>query len=213
MSFCVFSNQDTVLLIRILSLIQNITCRECQIRKRSPKTTVEGSKVFVLWEHTYHFFSTKSLLNKRLEIRVTPAAEIKDRVKHTPSAFEMQITVWLSTVSRALYLSWVQWGEYEIVFEYSPNGVLPFVGRVWKSFWGGAACHPYTLRRVCSADGDGGIDISEDKSNHLLIKPSTSRLLFSVGAGGHLWHWPVIYEHGNQGVDEGNVLCRLKAPC
>ena len=45
---------------------------------------------------------------------------------------------------------------------------------------------PYTLRRVCSADGDGGIDISEDKSNHLLIKPSTSRLLFSVGAGGHL---------------------------
>ena len=43
---------------------------------------------------------------------------------------------------------------------------------------------PYTLRRVCSADGDGGIDISEDKSNHLLIKPSTSRLLFSVGQGG-----------------------------
>ena len=43
---------------------------------------------------------------------------------------------------------------------------------------------PYTLRRVCSADGDGGIDISEDKSNHLLIKPSTSRLLFSGGQGG-----------------------------
>ena len=33
-------------------------------------------------------------------------------------------------------------------------------------------------------DGDGRIDISEDKSNHLLIKPSTSRLLFSVGEGG-----------------------------
>ena len=134
------------------SVSQNITCRECQIRKRSPKTTVEGSKVFVLWEHTYHFFSTKSLLNKRLEIRVTPAAEIKDRVKHTPSAFEMQITVWLSTVSMALYLSWVQWEEYEIVFEYSPNGVLPFVGRVWKSFWGGAACHQIEPS-VYSAEG------------------------------------------------------------
>ena len=33
---------------------------------------------------------------------------------------------------------------------------------------------PYTLRRVCGGrDRDGGIDISEDKSNHLLIKPST----------------------------------------
>ena len=42
---------------------------------------------------------------------------------------------------------------------------------------------PYTLRRVCSADGDGGIDISEDKSNHLLIKPSTRGLLCTVGGG------------------------------
>ena len=32
-------------------------------------------------------------------------------------------------------------------------------------------------------DGDGGIDISEDKSNHLLIKPSTRGLLYTVGGG------------------------------
>ena len=42
----------------------------------------------------------------------------------------------------------------------------------------------YSVEGLQRGDGDGGIDISEDKSNHLLIKPSTSRLLFSVGQGG-----------------------------
>ena len=134
------------------SVFQDLTSRECQIRKRYHRKYGWGEKSLCIVRTRIAFFSTKSLLNKHLEIRVTPAAEIKDRVKHTPSAFEMQITVWLSTVSMALYLSWVQWGEYEIVFEYSQNGVLPFVGRVWKSFWGGAACHQIEPS-VYSAEG------------------------------------------------------------
>ena len=50
---------------------------------------------------------------------------------------------------------------------------------------------PYTLRRVCicgeGGDGDGRIDISEDKSNHLLIKPSTRGLPFTMGG-----HWTAV---------------------
>ena len=53
----------------------------------------------------------------------------------------------------------------------------------------------YSVEGLQRGDGDGGIDISEDKSNHLLIKPSTSRLLFSVGQGApltltsYIWTW------------------------
>ena len=62
---------------------------------------------------------------------------------------------------------------------------------------------PYTLRRVCSADGDGGIDISEDKSNHLLIKPSTRAGSYAQWEGDTTdigIHWAGV---GN--VVEGNV--------
>lgn len=39
----------------------------------------------------------------------------------------------------------------------------------------------YSVEGLQRGDGDGGIDISEDKSNHLLIKPSTRGLPYTVG--------------------------------
>ena len=45
----------------------------------------------------------------------------------------------------------------------------------------------YSVEGLQRGDGDGGIDISEDKSNHLLIKPSTRGLPYTVGG-----HWTAV---------------------